>query len=265
MRKLNESGFRRSLEIQRRVVGALLLREVITRYGRHNVGFLWLFLEPMLFTLGIAALWSATKATHGSQLPIVPFAVTGYSSVLLWRNGANRCANAVEPNKALLFHRNVRVLDFFAARLCLEIAGATTSLVVLSSVFIFTGLMSFPSDLLTMILGWAMLAWFATGLGMVIGSISERSEVLDRVWHTITYLIFPFSGSVFMVEWLPKRMQEIALWVPMVNGIEILRDGYYGSQVKAHYSMLYLVFVNVALTLLGLALVRDIAKRVEGE
>ena len=65
---------------------ALLMREVLTRYGRHNIGFLWLFVEPMMFTLGVAALWTAMKATHGSNLPIVAFAITGYSSVLLWRN-----------------------------------------------------------------------------------------------------------------------------------------------------------------------------------
>ena len=67
------------------MIWALLLREILTRYGRHNIGFLWLFVEPMLFTLGVAALWTA-RAVHGSDLPIVAFAITGYSSVLLWRN-----------------------------------------------------------------------------------------------------------------------------------------------------------------------------------
>jgi capsular polysaccharide transport system permease protein len=31
----------RSLVIQARVVGALVMREIITRYGRHNIGFMW--------------------------------------------------------------------------------------------------------------------------------------------------------------------------------------------------------------------------------
>ena len=49
--------FLNSLAIQGRVIHALLMREVITRFGRHNVGVLWLVGEPMLFTLGVAALW----------------------------------------------------------------------------------------------------------------------------------------------------------------------------------------------------------------
>src|SRR6188768_1400084 len=92
------TSFARSLAIERRVIGALLMREILTRYGRHNIGFLWLFVEPMLFTLGVTALWTATKALHGSNLPIVAFAITGYSSVLLWRNMPHRCIGAISPN-----------------------------------------------------------------------------------------------------------------------------------------------------------------------
>ena len=78
------------------------MREVITRYGRHNIGFLWLFVEPMMFTLGVTALWSLAGMHHSSTLPIVAFAVTGYSSVLLWRNMPGSCGNA---------HRTEPVVD----------------------------------------------------------------------------------------------------------------------------------------------------------
>ena len=50
---------RQSFAIQRRVISALLMREVITRFGRENVGVLWLIGEPMMFTLGVATLWAA--------------------------------------------------------------------------------------------------------------------------------------------------------------------------------------------------------------
>src|ERR1700738_981730 len=134
-----QTSFRRSLKIQAAVIGALLMREVITRYGRHNIGFMWLFVEPMLFTLGITALWTMVKVTHGSNIPITEFALTGYSSVLVWRNAVNRCNLAIEPNLSLLFHRNVRVIDLFVARLLLEFAGATISFIVLTVIFISIG------------------------------------------------------------------------------------------------------------------------------
>src|SRR6185436_16405858 len=114
------NSFSASLRIQFRVIGALLMREIITRYGRDNLGFLWLFVEPMLFTVGVTALWTLLSLHQTFSLPIVAFAVTGYSTVLLWRNCASRCAWAINPNLGLLHHRNVKVLDLFITRILLE-------------------------------------------------------------------------------------------------------------------------------------------------
>lgn len=255
--------FLASLKIQLRVISALLMREVITRYGRHNIGFMWLFLEPMLFTLGIAGMWSILKMSHGGQVSIIAFALTGYSSVLVWRNTAGRCSKAIEPNLSLLYHRNVRVLDVFFARALLEIAGATISLVLLIIFFIIVGLIEPPNDLLKMLIAWFLLSWFSLSLGLVIGSISEMSDILDRIWHTITYLMFPLSGAVFMVDWLHGSLKEVVLWLPMVHGLEMLRHGYFGDAIPTYESPLFLVIANSILMLIGLMLAKRTSNRVE--
>jgi len=249
-----------SMAIQRRVIGALMMREILTRYGRHNIGFMWLLLEPMLFTLGITALWTATKAVHGSQLPIVAFAVTGYSSVLMWRNCAGRCASAIGPNESLMFHRNVRVFDLFAARILLEIAGATMSLAVLSTCFIALGWMDAPHDLLTMIAAWLMLVAFGIAMGLFVGGLAAQSELVDRLWHTLTYVLFPLSGAGSMVDWLPRSAQDFVLWLPMVHGVEMLRRGYYGPLVRTHEDPVYALTATAVMALVGLLLVRLIRR-----
>src|SRR5437879_13803799 len=103
----SEVSIRRSGRIQARVIWALLMREIITRYGRHNIGFLWLFVEPMLLTLGVTVLLHYTFKGHGGSLSVVAFAVTGYSSVQLCRTTADRCVFALARNLSLLYHRNV--------------------------------------------------------------------------------------------------------------------------------------------------------------
>src|SRR5438105_15937632 len=101
----------------------------------------------MMFTSGVLAIWSLIHA-HSAKLPLVPFVVTGYSTVLLWRNTVSRCGNAIEPNRALLHHRNVRVLDLFIARLLLGIAGATVSFMTLTTLLSAAGVMSAPEAVL---------------------------------------------------------------------------------------------------------------------
>lgn len=262
---LPSTPLRRSFAIQVRVTGALIMREIITRFGRHNIGFLWLMLEPMLFTLGVTTLWTLIKATHGSSLPITAFAVTGYSSILLWRNCTNRAVKAIDVNLSLMYHRNVRVFDVLAARLILEIAGATMSITVLTVFFSAMEWMTLPVDVLTALIGWVLLAWFAFALSLVVGAASERSELVERVWHICTYLLFPLSGAAFMVDWLPKVAQDVLYWVPMVHGTEMIRHGYFGDAVRTFEDPVYLMLCNAVLTLLGLALLRETGRRVEPE
>lgn len=255
----------RSFTIQMRVVGALLMRETLTRYGRHNIGFLWLFAEPMLFTLGVTALWSLGKSTHGSSLPIVAFAVTGYSSVLSWRNMPARCVCAAAPNAALMYHRNVKLIDIYISRILLEAVGTTTSFLVLSVFFISIGWMPPPDDILKILIGWMMLAWFGAALALVIGTVSERSEVIEKLWHPLAYILFPLSGAAFMVDWLPSQAQKLVLLLPMVHGVEILRDGYFGSIVRAHYDIPYMAMVCLCMTFVGLVQERKVSRMVIAE
>lgn len=260
----NILALRRSFVIQFRIIGALLMREVLTRYGRHNIGFMWMFAEPMMFTLGVAGLWSFANMGHMS-MPIIPFAVTGYSSVLLWRNMPGRCSGAVEPNLALMYHRNIKVLDIYASRIILELSGATMSFSILCLFFISIGWMSFPEDILKIIFGWFMLAWFGASLAMTIGALSELSDVIEKIWHPITYLLFPLSGAMFMVDWLPDAGRNIILFLPMVHGVEILREGYFGAAVRAHYDIPYMAVICAFMTLLGLILTREVGRRVTPE
>lgn len=249
------------MAIQIRVIGALLLREIITRYGRDNLGFVWLFLEPMIFTVMITALWFSIGLGHASPIPIVAFAITGYSSVLLWRNCATRCSMAVQPNVGLLYHRYVRVLDLLLARIILEISGATVSFIVLATFWITIGWMELPNNVLLVICGWLLLAWFGAGLALIFGALTAYSELAERLWHPLAYIMFPLSGAMFMVDWFPSHLQEYLLLIPMLHGVEMLREGYFGPVIATHYDAGYLIAFCLYQTLLGLAIVRDASRR----
>lgn len=255
-------SLKRSLKIQYRVVGAMLMREMLTRYGRHNIGFLWVFVEPMLFTLGVAALWSFSGMHRSSSMPIVAFAVTGYSTVLLWRNMPSRCVHAIEPNLALMYHRHVKVLDIFLARLILEAAGATVSFLVLSVAFVAAGWMHPPQDLLKVLTGWVMIAWFGMALAVFLGALSSRSELVDKLWHPASYLLFPLSGAAYMVDWLPKSAQNLVLLLPMVHGVEYVRDGYFGRSVITHHNLNYMTLICLVLSAMAFAQERIASRQV---
>jgi len=252
-----------ALRVQTRVIGALLLWEVITRYGRDNLGFIWLFLEPMIFTLSVTALWYATGLSHTVTLPIVPFAMTGYSSVLLWRSTTARCCMAIAANVGLLFHRPVRVLDIFATKIILEMTGTSMSFLFLSLLWISIGWAEPPDDFLIVLGGWLLLCWFSAGLALIVGAMTTFSEFWERIWHPISYIMFPLSGAVFMVDWLSPEFQESVLLFPMVHCVEMIRDGYFGQIVRTHYDVGFVSVVCLVMTGAGLFLVRAAGRKAD--
>jgi capsular polysaccharide transport system permease protein len=252
-----------ALRVQRRVLGALMMREVLTRYGRHNVGFLWLFGEPMIFTLGIALIWSLSKNVHNDGITPASFALTGYTSVLLWRNSVGRAQKAIEINLALLYHRNVKMFDIVLSRILLEIIGAITSFFVLMFVFNAFGLCPLPADWVMLCSGFLLHSIFSICLALAVGGLSETTELVDRLWHAFAYFLLPFSGAPFMVEWLPQGLQKIAVQIPMVSGIEMIRGGLYGSLVVPHSEPVAVLGWSAALLFYALIQFRSLQRTME--
>ncbi|TWV82424.1 ABC transporter permease [Moraxella sp. VT-16-12] len=255
-------AFGHSLKIQFRVVYALLMREIITRYGRHNIGFAWLFIEPTIFVAFISLFWGLVRAgQHGIEM--IPFAVIGYSVVLCWRNSASKVTKAIGANSGLLYHRNVTILDVFLARIWLEIFGALISFLLLSFIFYVLGEMSLPNDFLYMVYGGALLVWFTVAFSFVMGSLCELSDLVNRLWGMISFVMFPISGALFFVHWLPEIAKEYILYVPMVHFTEMIRHGYYGDVIPTYESIAYMISCNIILSFVGLMLIRHISHKAE--
>src|SRR5215831_4618703 len=119
----------RGLLIQRRVVGALLVREIYTRFGRESLGFGWMVAEPLVFALPVLLVWRIVRASHEHGLSLMPFLWSGYLPLLLFRHLGARILLFIRGNAGLLYHRRVSILDIFLARAILEIGGNLAALI----------------------------------------------------------------------------------------------------------------------------------------
>ncbi|GAB1663294.1 TPA: ABC transporter permease [Mannheimia haemolytica] len=263
MRYGDNTTFKRSRVIQKRVIHALLMRELITRYGRKNIGFLWLFVEPLLVTLVITVAWTYIKADKFSTLNIIAFMITGYPIAMMWRNASNRALGAISANLSLLYHRNVKVLDTIFTRVLLEVAGASIAQILLMATFIAIGWIDMPHDIFYMLCAWVLMAFFALGSGLIICALAHYSEPFGKIWGTLSFILLPLSGSFFFVHNLPPKAQEIALLFPMIHGTEMFRNGYFGETVITYESIIYLIVINLILLFIGLLCVRSFSKGIE--
>ncbi|MFT4060122.1 MAG: ABC transporter permease [Legionella sp.] len=256
-------SLREALTIQLRVIYALMMREIITRYGRANFGFLWLFFEPMLFTLGVITFRGLFFDNQHASFPLVVFLLTGYLSYISFRNSTSRLGRSASANKGLLYHQNVTVLDLVIARFLLEFLGASGAFLVIGLGFIYFGLMTAPANLALSVIAWILLAWFSLSFGMIIVFLMERSSLFERIWPIVMIALLPLSGVFFMVSWMPPKVQSLLLWSPLVNAIEFLREAFLGPEIHALYSVAYLLKVNLILMLVGLMLLKKIPHYLE--
>ena len=261
MTQTRETTLKESFQIQKRVIGALLLREMITRYGRNNLGFLWLFVEPLLVTMVFALLWKFIRGHQISDINIVAFMITGYPMMMLWRKTSSKTMGAVSANSGLLYHRNVRVFDLLLSRMILEIASVTVAQIAIMLLLIFIGWIELPADIFYMLIAWILMAFFAFGLGFLLYAISCKSEVFGKVWSAMGIVFMMASGVFYFVSSLPQQAQEIVLWIPMTHGTEMFRHGYFGGTVVTMENPWYLALWDIILLLVGLLTVHNIVRQ----
>lgn len=258
-------AFFQAVRLRLVVVGALMLREVHTRYGRDNLGFLWLVAEPMLFCFGVVTVWSATKAPYEHGVPILAFVMTGYVPFFMWRHCVFRSILCFRANGSLLYHRQIGVMDFLIARILLEVYGSISTFIILAFIFGVTGQYVLPVDFGLFYLGWLVMILYSAGLAIILACLSEMYDWVEKLVAPSTYLILPISGAFFMVDWLPYELQRYALFIPSVNAYEIIRAGQLGESVRTHYNLPYVLLVCLLLIFIGLMLTRSVRKHIEVE
>jgi capsular polysaccharide transport system permease protein len=260
-----QTSFSKSLQIQYQVIKALVLREVITRWGRKNIAFLWLFVEPLIAIAIIALIWGFRRGFDNLlylqfNISIIAFILIGYSAMMLWRNSATLLSNAIKSNTALLHHRNLRPLDFYISRFILEVVGVSGAFFLLFSMFVFFSIIPPPHNISIMTGAWLFFIWFALGFGLTFGPLIAQYEIVAVVWRGVSILFFIISGVFFFVAWLPIEYREIALLIPMVHGSEMIKHGYFGNIIQTYEDPYYLTLWCIGLNFTGLMITRIYGK-----
>jgi capsular polysaccharide transport system permease protein len=260
-----QTSFSKSLQIQYQVIKALVLREVITRWGRRNIAFLWLFVEPIIAVLLIALIWGVRGRESNliySQfnISVIAFVLIGYSSMMLWRNSATMLSNAIKSNTALLHHRNLLPLDFYLSRFILEIVGVSGAFFFLFFLLIFLGLIPSPHSISIMLGGWSFFIWFSLGFGMTFGPMIAQYEIFAVIWRGISLILIFVSGALFYVAWLPIEYRKIALLFPMVHGSEMMKHGYFGNIIQTYEDPYYLALWCITLNFTGFMIIKIFGK-----
>lgn len=248
---------------QLQVVHALLLRETKTRFGANQMGYLWAILEPSMWIVMFALIYSAFGRLAPPGMSMIAFLTTGIVPFSLFRDTASRCLSAIEANKGLLFYPQVRPLDLVFARAVLE---AATHLVVmalfLGGVAAYEGVLR-VADWLETLAGLALASGLGASLGLLCCGLSVFSPSVERLFPSLIRPLFWISAIFHPVESLPKAFRDVLLLNPLVHAVELTRDGWFPAYRLLHVEPWYPAGWILVMLFFGLSLERIARRRLE--
>lgn len=260
-----KAGLLGAWRVQTRVVHALMLRELHTRFGRENIGFLWIMVEPLLFAGLVSIMWRLVKGPEEHGVGIVAFVVTGYIPITLFRHAVSRSISIFVANGSLLYHQQIKILDFIVVRFVLEMLGGMMAFAFIVPVLIYFEAFPVPSDMGMFILGWLIYSLVTLSICLVIAPLSEMSEVVEKLVPVTTYIMIPFSGAFSMASWLSPSVRDYMLLSPFVDAMELMRGGIWGDELTVYYNLSVPLVFSMICTLLGLALCRRVRRHMAVE
>lgn len=250
------------LRTQGSVIRALALRELQQRFGRSNIGYLWVVAEPMLLASVVTALNSVVNHNLGVGISAFTFMLTGYSIYIIFRNTFNRAESALHTSGALLYHRMVTPFDIMVAKSLVETLGCLSAMAILQSVGIMLGLAEPPARPIYLFGAVALFAWWSFALSLIVAAYAYKSPLLGRLVHPISYFSLPISGAFVSVSILPAWTRPYMELNPMASVFEMARYGQFTQARDTYVHIDYVVASAVLATYWGLLAIRRIRKHI---
>ena len=245
-----------------RVIHALMVREMITRYGRSPLGYLWAVIEPAAVIALLSLIFSQIAHTppEGRSFPL--FYATGYVAFHWFHDISSVVARSVHVNRSLLAFPAVTPLDTILARFVLQ---ALTGLAV--AAIVFGAILTVFEDPVAYDPRWLFKAFLmAAGLGLGVGLTNAWAFALSRSWEIawgiVSRPLFLISCVFFSFHSLPGAVRDVLWYNPLIHAVGALRAGVYPTYDAVHVSPGYVAGIALALALGGMFALRAAPGRV---
>lgn len=240
-------------------VRTLMLREMMARFGRHEIGYLWAILEPMMHVAVFSLIFYFIRARDSLGMNVVLFVATGVIPLFIYLKTYSHLTNALKQNRPLLNHSRVQPMDIYLARAILEFfTQLFVFIVFISFIYLFVDKYSFGS-------AWSVLVnmfglWiFGIGAGLTLGSLVVFAESIKNVMDGVNRLVYITSGVFFTLDMMPASVAEYLAYNPLLHFVDGVRGNFSplmgGSRVDIGYGFAW------AAAVLALGLIADRALR----
>lgn len=252
-----------SITTHARVIHALILREMRTRFGRAQLGYIWALIEPTLYVLLFLVLYELRGGKTASGMPIALFLLTGAIPFIMFRDSMIRSMSAIQSNRPLLTFPQVAPIDLILGRVLLEIATTLVAFFLLILAISATFGSVKIADPLSVLAWLLVLGLLGFGAGAAFGALAPLFPSIQQLVPSILVRpLFFISGIFFTAEMIPENLRQYAMLNPLLNLIELIRSAFFHGFDSPHADVGYVVFFTLILVCAGLAIQRALSKKI---
>ncbi len=238
-----------------RVIVALMMREMSTRYGKSAGGYVWAILEPLCAIALLSVVFSFAVRTPSIGDSFALFFATGFIIFHFFMELSQFASGAVLMNRPLLTYPRVTPIDTILARALLQFFTLSVA-----SALIFTGIVQFDDirtsyDFGAIVKAVAYASVLGVGIGATNAVIFAYVPTYQNVYRILTRPLFLVSGIFFMYDEMPPLVQDVLWWNPLIHAVGLMRQGFYPIYDGAYISELYLGGVGTLFLTAGIFLV----------
>ena len=257
------AGMMQGFAVQRRVILALILREVHTIYGDSKLGYLWVLIQS---AFGIGVFWGVrhflnAKDPHGMSVAV--FLIVGFGVWYVISGCISKCLTAVRSNMQLLTFPQVTELDVMVGRvIVIYVTQLIVSVMLLGAAYAFGNEVNlYSATLLYACL--ALIPIFGLGCGTLLSSLAVFMPALERIVPLALRLLFFISGVFFSVTSFSQDIANVLIYNPILQLVELTRCAMSFSYPRDGLSLLYVSVISISMLALGLLLERYVRPRRE--
>jgi len=234
-----------------RVVLALIMREMSTRYVQTPGGYIWAVLEPVGFIALLAVGFSLMGRVPPLGNSFVLFYASGFLPFNLYRSMESDVSSAIKFSRSLLLYPAVTWLDAILARFVLgTITGVLVIFFVLGGTVIITGYTP-TFNMVPIIESIVAAVLLGLGIGTLNAILFYWAPLWQTAWKIINRPLFLLSGVIFLFDDLPTHLQKLFWWNPLVHINELMRSGIYPSYQPHFISMPYVLGIALVCFMMG--------------
>lgn len=239
-----------------RTIGALVLREMATRFGRKPGGYLWAFIQPLMLIVILGVAFSLIARTPSLGTSFILFKATGMLVFNMAKQTSQVVGRSLSYSRTLLEYPGVVWIDAVLARYLLN---SLVSLIVMPVLLV--GIIVVED--VTLILDWGAITLSvvlalltALSWGMLNAYLFERFDVWSNIWQILTAPLMIVSGVILLYEDLPAFAQDVLWYNPLLHVTGLMRAGFYSTYQPQYISVTFVVTCAMVPLVLGLLLLR---------